>query len=301
MDFNVKDLIDYARRGEAGVLPVAEKSIRELPIPLLVTPGEDGASVESIKPLLDQWRTAPERREGTATAKTLDSFIELTKRHADTDSAIFADIVSHEPALTAVIDYHKQTAEPRFCRHRVVYKYPVSDEWQAWRAQNGKQLAQIEFAAFIEDHVADLAAPTDAEKAQIERLFQTKIALPSELIQLSRGLALSVDTKVKEIRTLQSGEAQITYEEVHKDGAGQPLVIPGLFVINIPLFVGADPTRLVARLRYRRDGGLKWSFHFWRWREDMRAHLENDLDAVRKHTGLPVYEGEPENNGFVPR
>jgi uncharacterized protein YfdQ (DUF2303 family) len=295
MDFNVKDLIEYARRGETQLAQVAEKTIREEAIPLAVTPdGDGGASLVNLKPLLDAWRTAPERREGTAQAKTLESFIELTKRHADENSAIFADIVSAEPALTAVIDYHKMTSEPRFCKHRVTYKYPVSDEWTAWRSHNTKQLAQIEFAAFIEDHVADLAAPTDAEKAQIERLFQTKIALPSELVQLSRGLALSVDTKVKEIRTLQSGEAQITYEEVHKDGAGQPLVIPGLFVINIPLFVGADPTRLIARLRYRRDNGLKWSFHFWRWREDMRAHLENDLDAIRKETALPVYEGSPE-------
>ena len=295
MDFDVEKIIDLARSGEASGLTFNEPSIRKEAIPLGVVPlAGGGAKFESLKPLLDQWRTAPERKRGTATALTLCAFIELTKRHADEGSAIFAEITSPEPRLRAVLDYHALDGAPRYGGHQIVYDYPVSDEWTAWRALNGKTLQQIEFAAFIEDYIAELASPLDAERGQLEALFQTKIGLPTDIVTLSRGLSMSIDSKVKEVRNLQSGEAQIVFEEIHKDGAGQPLIVPGLFIINIPLFVGAEPTRIVSRLRYRRDGGLKWSFHLWRWRDAMRAKLMDDLDLARQATALPVFEGSPE-------
>lgn len=283
----VKEIADLAARG-VEIISVPGVNIASVPV------GDGKVEIKSLKPFFDELLTTPERLKGTAKAATLASFIDLVNRHKDDGSAVFADLTSDAPKLTAVVDYHNLDHSPRFTQHRVEYVYPISDQWRAWRGKNGVSLSQLDFAAFIEDRVAELAAPLDAERAQIEPMFGTKFALPSEMIQLSRGLSLNVESKVANINVLRSGEAQIIYEEVHKDGTGQPLVVPGLFVINVPLFLGAEPTRLVARLRYRRDNGIKWSFHLWRWAETIRDSLLNDLDAVGKETSLPTFEGAPE-------
>lgn len=258
--------------------------------------GDGRRSFVSLKPLIDEWRTAPERRKGTATVETLNSFIALMKRHADEDSAIFAKLASGTPSLTGVIDYHTTKHEPRFGAHRVAYSFPLSPEWVAWRNHDSKAMSQLDWASFVEERIADLSSPTDAEASEYERLFQTKIAVPSELIQLSRGMQISVEAKVKDIRVLQSGEAEVVYEEVHKDGSGQKLVVPGLFIIQIPLFLDGAPVRLVARLRYRRtEGRIAWFYQLYRPDLAMRDRLQADLNTVAGETGLPVFEGAPES------
>lgn len=262
---------------------------------LLITPGKDGTTVvQSLKPFIDEFRTAPERRKGTAKALTLQSFVDLANRHKDDDSAIFATLDAAQPKFTAVIDYNTIKHEARFDTHRVEYAFPMSPEWQAWRGKDGAVMSQLDFAAFIEDRLSELASPLDAEKAQMEGLFGTKFGTPAEIMQLSRGLQINAESVVKEIRRLQSGEAQISYIEVHKDGAGQMLVVPGLFVVSVPLFAGAEPTRMIARLRYRKSDSIKWFFNFWRVAETVRAALLNDLDKVAKEMELPVFEGAPE-------
>ncbi len=286
---SVKEIAQLATNATAASV-LTEGDVKMLVFPT----GEGKVEVRSLKPEIDAFRTAPDRRRGTAKASTLDSFVDLVNRHKDEGSAIFGSIDTAQPKFIAVVDYHAIDHSPRFGQHRIEYVFPISDEWAAWRGRNGASMDQSAFASFVEDHVAELSAPYDAERGQIEGLFGTKFGLPSELIQLSRGLALNVESTVKEIRVLQSGEAQIQYDEVHKDGAGKPLTVPGLFVISIPLFVGAEPTRLIARLRYRRDNGIKWSFHLWRWAEAVRQSLISDLDRAAKDTGLPTFEAMPE-------
>lgn len=265
-------------------------------IPLVSRPAGLGQiALVDIHAEAQKWRDAPIRREGAGRAFTLASFIDLTKRHADEHSAIFANIVSDKPTLTAVIDYHKTTGEPRFGKHRFTYEFPLSDEWKAWKASDGKAVSQLEFAQWIEDHIAELASPYDAERAEFEPLVQTAFGNPNEIARIARGLQINVESKVSDIRTLQSGEAQISFEEVHKDGDGKPLKVPGLFMLSIPLFIGGEAIRVPARLRYRKNGSsLSWSYFLYRWQEEFRQALVSSVEEVAKETGLPVYEGAPE-------
>ena len=108
-------------------------------------------------------------------------------------------------------------------------------------------------------------------------------------------MALTVESRVKDIRVLQSGESEIVYEETHKDLAGNKLKVPGLFVVSIPLFVGADPSRVIARLRYRKsDGKLSWFFNLYRDDEVLRLALDSAMIKASAETGLPAFEGAPE-------
>lgn len=251
--------------------------------------------LESAKRFLAEYDGAPERRSGTAKILTLQSFIDLLNRHKDADSAIFGLLDATSPSLLGVVDYHTNDHKPRFGAHRISYAFPISTEWRSWQGMNGKSMTQGEWAAFVEERIADLSSPTVEERGHYETLFQTKIAEPSELIQLSRGMAISVEARVKETRVLQSGESEVIFEEVHKDGAGQKLIVPGLFIINIPLFLDGKPTRVLARLRYRRqEGRLSWFYQLYRPDLVMRDALHADLEQAGAATGLPVFEGTPE-------
>ncbi len=257
----------------------------------------NGQRLASVKALLEEYRLRPERRTGTATAQTLQSFIALVNRHKDADSAVFADMDWQKPGFTAVIDYHGAGDDhaPRHLGHRIAYAFPLSEEWKTWLARDGKAMTQLDFAAFIEDRIADLSAPRDTEVDAIESLFRTRIADPAEVVNLSRGLAVAVDSKVARAVTLQSGEGEMVFEEVHRDGGGQKLTIPGVFMVALPVFFRGAPARLPVRLRYRvKDGAVIWFYQLWRPDTYVTEAILRDRDAVAVETGLPIYEGTPE-------
>lgn len=296
----VREIAELARERELGVFDIVEPSVREQGIPLALVRGEDGAiNVVGIKPLLDPWREFPERRNGTAKLLTLDSLIALVNRHKDEHSVVFGDF-SGSPKLIAVIDYHSKAGQARHGKHRAEYAFPLSDEWKGWMAKNTAgdrviKFDQHEFAMFLEDRVADLSSPLDQERTDYEPLFGTKFAAPSELLALSRGLELNVSSKVKDVRNLQSGEVQLVYDEVHEDGKGKPLKVPGLFVVQIPLFVDGEKVRIIARLRYRKaEGSIVWFFQLYRPDLIIRERLVADLARVGEETDLPTFEGLPE-------
>lgn len=257
----------------------------------------NGAGLKELAVFAETWRTAPSHRKGTSVVTTLQSFIDLTNRHKDTDSAIFASTSWPRPSLTAVLNYHKigPDGAPRFGDHRVRYEFPVTDEFQAWAKQNAEAMNQGEFAAFIEERASELTNPTEEERNEFEGLFQTKIATPSEMIVLSRGLQVNVAGVVKQATTLSSGEGEVVFVEEHQNNNGEKLTVPGLFMIALPAFLDGDPVRIPARLRYRvRAGTISWFFQLYRWKELLRDRVVADLDQAESETTLPTYEGSPE-------
>ena len=294
-----KETIQAIEGLNLGKNPIEYLSIdidgREIPLAAVYN-GIDCGFVEiDLKREVDKWRTAPERRKGTATALTLKSFIELVDRHKDEHSVVFADIIGAEPKLTGVIDYHELDGSARFGNHRIVYKFPISDEWKTWVAIDGKPLSQQDFAIFLEDHVSDIALATDEEKAFYEEKLMVKFGTPSAINILSRGLTINVNSVIANATTLQSGEGQIVFQEAHTDAKGKPLDIPGLFIISVPLFFGGAPIRVPVRLRYRKQGGgLTWHFALYNPKLFVKNALEGDLGVVKDATELPLFEGSPE-------
>lgn len=276
-------------------------------IPIAIRHGKT-PEIINLKPLFEAWRDRPTTKRGTATALTLKSFVDLTNRHKTPHSAIFADTDWRKPALLAVIDYHEKVAtpvegevvaypppRPDNLKHRIAYAYPLSDTWKAWVEKDGEMMSQGDFAAWIEDHIADLSSPEDAEKIWLERDLQTTVATPAALIQISRGLQINVEAKVKNVVTLQTGAAQIAFEETHLGGDGKPLTIPGAFLLQVAPFFGGDVVRVPVRLRYRVMGGVtKWFFSMHRPDLHITQRLKDDISLVARDTALPVYEGTPE-------
>ncbi|WP_276199021.1 DUF2303 family protein [Chelatococcus sp. XZ-Ab1] len=240
-------------------------------------------------------RQLPKRRTGTAKVDTLSSFIDLVNRHKDEHSVIFAKAQWPDPALIAVLDYHETTHGPRWGKHRVVYTFPVTDELKTWIELNKKPMEQADFAAFLEEHAAELAAPSDGEVAEFERLFKERFATPAELIDLSRSLEVFVGAKVKRAERLQTGERTVEFVEEHLNGKGEKVDIPGIFMVSVPAFLDGEPVRIPARLRYRvSGGGITWFYQLYRWEYWLRTRVQNDLGIAGDKTELPTFEGAPE-------
>ncbi|MER8403606.1 YfdQ family protein [Mesorhizobium sp. M1307] len=264
-------------------------------VPVLLKRGT-APGVEGLERLLEPYRQFPARKTGQATAQTFEAFCNLTLRHLTDHSAIFANMDWKKPTLTAVIDYHELAeGHANFGKHRVHYAFPLSEEWQKWVAGDGVKMDQGDFAWFLEDRVAELSSPTEEEKLQYERDFATTIATPAQLVELSRGLQVNVESKVKASTTLQSGEGQIAWEETHSGADGKALKVPGIFMLNIAPFFMGDKVRIPVRLRYRPAGGkVTWFYQIYRPDQFITEHVRDVLAAARDQTGLPTYEGTPE-------
>lgn len=264
--------------------------------------------------VIDGLRTQPDRREGTHTVHTLDSFNDLTIRFKAGNSVIFAD--SYKSTLTAVLDFHPQgedNADARFGKHRVFYDLPFSKEWQAWIAQNGKVMEQAEFAEFIEDRIAEVAMPggnllgtiSDAatggdfgDKSPVEQMaYLAKtlgghFALPSELVTLSKGLAIREGLQFRQAENINTGEQTIVFESELQDGSGAPLRVPNLFLIALPIYHGGQPYALAVRLRFRRNGkNLVWVYQMYRVEQALDHAFDEAVASAIKVTGLPLYRG----------
>lgn len=264
---------------------------------VLVTPRGD---VVGVKPFLDAYATAPERRVGTAKMFDLDSLIEHITRFADDSSVLFANPDRAAPSILAVLDYNHKgaTSEPRFGCHRAHYAFPISDEWKAWNEKHGVRFTQKDFAEFIENRVADLAVPRDTAGAimDLAEKLGGDIASPQKLIELSKGLAVREGAAVKGAVNLSSGEAQISYVTQHADEDGKPLKVPNLFLIQIPVFRSGAPYEMAVRLRYRvQSGAIAWFFELYRADKVFDHAFTEACDDAAAKTGLPLFVGAPES------
>jgi uncharacterized protein YfdQ (DUF2303 family) len=289
----VKELASEA--AAPTILLVDTKDFTGLPASVPVSFDRKSQTFNSVKSLIEQFRQAPDRRKGTATVETLASFIALTNLHKDPGSVLFGKTVWPDPKLTAVLDYDREGVEARNRSHRIVYAFPLTEEFKAWVNGNAKPMPQDVFAAFLEEHAAELAAPMDGERSEYERLFNEKMATPSEVIALSRHLEVFVAARVKNGIRLQTGERTVEFMEEHQNAKGEAVIIPGIFMVSVPAFVDGDAVRIPARLRYRIvSGDIKWFYQLYRWEYFLREQVGYDLKRAAEETSLLAFEGAPE-------
>ncbi|MFI3903739.1 DUF2303 family protein [Ochrobactrum sp. S1502_03] len=267
-------------------------------VPALLTRGSE-PSISGVDHILEKYRVFPSRKRGTAHVQTLDALIDLTNRHKTEDSAIFANLDWTKPSLTSVIDYHRNTSggDADNCQHKIHYEFPLSDDWKLWIKNDAEIMGQQDFAIFLEDRIPDLASPTDGEIATIERDFNTTVAAPSQLVNLSRKMQVNVSSQVKTETKLQSGEGQIQWEETHTGADGQPVKVPGIFILSIAPFFMGEKVRIPVRLRYRMSNQkVVWFYNIYRPDLVITQQVESDLLTLTKQTELPSFAGKPEVN-----
>lgn len=265
---------------------------------VLVIP--DGKKVTSLKPFLDEYAERPDRKKGTAEILSLASLIEHANTFKGASTVVFVDDNPEKPSVTVVYDYNEAGPDGRPCfgQHRARYEFPVSEEWKAWVQGAGRELDQGAFAEHLEDHLLDLVPIEDhgdTARDMADRLG-VRLASPADLLELSKGLTLTVGRRVKQRVNMASGEAEIAFEEEHTDEAGERVKIPGAFVVGLPVFRHGERYQLPVRLRYRARAGAAVSWMFVPHREEVvYEHAMKEAAAkVAEDTQLPLFWGRPE-------
>jgi uncharacterized protein YfdQ (DUF2303 family) len=264
-----------------------------------------GVSAEGVKEYLDAYLPVPERMRGFAQLNDLDSLASYINRFKRPETIIFVDDTDiKNPYVEVIFDGHQgndqavdEGHEAGWGEFGARYLFPIAPEWKAWLTFASDWRSQAQFAEFLEDRILDVCDPTDPGEAAVKMAQQLgfNLATPGALLALSRGLSLSVDTKVVNILNLGTGEQQLVYEETHKDGSGAPLKVPGGFAIAVPVFRGGDVYRVAVRLKYRkRDGGLiQWQLAPAQLDDVFENAIAGAAKSITAKTALVPLRGRP--------
>jgi hypothetical protein len=306
----VASFVDERRKAEPIKIAEPDTGVEGFGI---LTP--DGELNDVPASFFDEYRTAPRFRTGTAVMTSLDSFIAHVNRFSTPETALFACDSRDRPSLTAVLDYHDRVNDtagdpldggglPRFGRHRTRFDFPLSDEWQAWQAINGKPLSLVQFAEFIEDRIVDIepASERPLSEEQMKLVMKLggveRIGTPTGLFELSRGLHVNEHSVVAEARNLSSGEGEITFQEQHAattDASGRAVIVPTTFILAIPVFKSGAYYSLLARLRYRAKPMLSFTVELWRDDRVFDHAFNEAIERAAAETDLPLFKGAPES------
>lgn len=262
----------------------------------------------------------PWRRTGTAKLTDIASLIDWANRHKGPTSALFAD-TGETPSLTCIADYlgagepimDAISRDPKasHMRHRAVYAFPLSPEWKLWNAVSGNLLDGAEFGEFIEANAKDFLDPTPAllagaapeggvadwerQMLDIVRQLQGKFGQYATLMQLARSFDVYEISNVKATLNRDTGESSIQFVNEHAQPDGQPITIPNLFMVAIPIFENGAAYRIPVRFRYRKAGaGVKFIIQLHNPDIYLRDAVDEALALATEQTELPLFRGRPE-------
>lgn len=262
----------------------------------------------------------PARRRGTARLATLQALIDWANRFKSDRSVLYANPDLTSPSLTCIANYHGAGAavidmnngdpSAEHCDHRGAYSFPVSKEWQRWMEVSGQPLDKAEMGQFIEDNAKDFMDPSPrllGAKDQSEpepwekRLIEVAAKINERfgqyvrLTQMARAFEVHESSNLSVTRNPNTGESSIAFVNEHRDAEGQPISIPGLFLIAIPVFESGAVYRLPIRFQYRKSGAsVKFLLTVY---DPMRAFDDAFNEAVQiatDATNMPCFAGTPE-------
>lgn len=227
---------------------------------------------------LEKMLDAPVRAKGTATFADAASFLAYVARFKTTATIAWCAFDPQTFALSfeAVLDDHTGPGSAGWRGHRASFTPALSHEWKAWKGSHKSPKAQVEFAEWIQEHETDIRS--------IEG-FPTSI----QMLAMATDFVANEERSLKSAARLQSGGVRLTYVADPDKGTTEAMQLFERFCLGIPVFHGGSAWQIVARLKYRINGG-KVSFHYELVRPD-RVHEEAAkelIGAVR--TGL---EGVP--------
>lgn len=269
----VADIADLARRD-------AERTPKPYPIrpesSYVLARLRNDERLETLD--LESHLTTPIRPRGLVIAYDPADFIEYVLRLADPDmTTTWAD--ADCGTVTAVINDHATHAIGGWRDHNVQLRLQADEDWQRWKALDGKLVAQADFADFIEDVAHTVVDPDAATMLEIATTMSGKRS-----VEWSQGLRL------------QTGDVQLRFEETSQASAGTKgnLEIPERITVQISPWRGVIVADLEARLRWRimPDRRLAVGYKLLRadlFRDEVFAGL---VGRIREELdGLPVYRG----------
>lgn len=262
----------------------------------------------------------PLQRKGRATMNNLTSLIDWALRFKGENSVLFADNNLQKPKLTCISDYHlagpattdfNGDATARHCHHTATYAFPLSKQWQEWMKQSGAAISGVEMGAFLENNILDVIDPplsltspgiagaeaseADLRLIDIARKLDGSYGNAMTLLGMAKSFTVYETSEFVENRNTTTGEATLVHKSEHLDGTGQPIKIPKLFLIAIPVFEDGPAYRLPVRFQYRKNGAQVKFFLTLHDPRHAQDHAFNEaVSYATAETDMPTFAGTPE-------
>jgi uncharacterized protein YfdQ (DUF2303 family) len=263
----------------------------------------------------------PYQRKGTAKLTTVRSLIDWANRFKGENSIIYAQNDAANLSLTCVADYHGAGAaiidnlngdpSARHCHHRATYAFPLSKQWQAWTAISGAAQSGVEMGVFLENNILDVIDPhlqltspgiagaeaTEADHRLIDiaRRLEGSYGTGAQLLGMAKSFTVNEAADYTVAHNSTTGEQTIQIKSEHVDGTGQPIKVPKLFLIAIPVFEGGPAYRLPVRFQYRKAGAtVKFVLTLHDPKHAKDHAFDEAAQTVQADTSLPLLMGQPE-------
>jgi uncharacterized protein YfdQ (DUF2303 family) len=224
-------------------------------------------------------KTRPPRYVGqTVTLQSKDSLVDYVNRFKLSSSILFADITNS--SMKAAIDYHGASdgygpGLTNYAAHFATMTLPFSEEWQTWTGISTKLMPQLEFARFIEENAADVAAPPGAELLDAVRDLQARRKV----------------NFIKAVRTSSDNE-NFEYSDETEAKTKGGIEVPSRFLLKLPVYFGEPTTELFAFLRWRLDeGALALGVKLHRAEHVRQAVFKQIVIDIAERTGCPAVYG----------
>lgn len=243
--------------------------------PFVVVP--DGYVVHSIEQTLQH----PLRKRASVKTSDAKGFCDYIGIHRQAHSLIYADIDydAGRFCLVGVLNDHGPGV-PGWRDHTCILDRRQSVEWKRWTGKNKSAMSQGDFAAWLEENLADVLSADGMPSG-------------SDMLQMAVGFERTSEKRLKSKINLQSGVLRFEYVDNEDKDTRTSMGVFDRFAIAVPVFDGSNVAyRVDARLRYR-DNSRKLSFWFELIRPDrpFRQAVDDEVAMVAKKTGLEIING----------
>ena len=265
----------------AAVIAVAQDAVRAQPLkhPGLFYDAKTATIIDIRGQIREDDASFPVRKAGTYKVTDVPSFIGYIKKHALTQTEIWANV--NAGTVRAVINAHMGTTgdgiEDYAGRedHTATLQLATTDDWKEWTEHDGKLHPQLAFAEFIEDHLPNFQNPSAADMLELAQTFQATTKVDFESSQ-----------------RVKSGETQIAYVENTTATAGKKggLTIPDTFTIALQPFENGPAYKVEARFRYRiTDGHLQLAYRLNRPKDVRKLAFDDAVKGFSDDTGREIW------------
>lgn len=261
---------------EAGAAISAKATwIRDDAVPFMVLP--DAFRTSS----LEEFLAAPVRKRASVSVSDSASFTAYLIKHAEVGAMIYADVdtIKEQFSLVGVLNDHSNEI-PGWRDHTCTLSRKRSVEWTRWASKNNSPMPQHEFAAWIEDNLADIAGVEGMPTG-------------SEMLQMALGFERTSEKRLKSRINLQSGGFRLEYVDDEEKDTRTSMEVFARFSIGIPVFDGAGAAyQIDARLKYRESGGkLSFWYELIRPYRVFRQAVEEEVAEIAKAADLAIING----------
>lgn len=246
-------------------------------------PSGDGQ--RAVTEITEPGKVNPGRLSQAVTITEPASLAAYSNRFTTATGVLFGNVSTG--VIAALLDYHTPSADgdgvvtdpaATHNEHRATLTLQPSVEWQIWTAASGKMMPQIEFARFIEENAPDIVSPTGADLLEIARDFHA---------------VRSAD--FRQIVRTDSDNERLEFSDSTTAGAtagGRMVEVPTTFIIEIPVYFGEPPVKMVARFRWKQEGtALLLGVKLDRLENVRQAEFRRILTDMAEQTGFPAYFG----------